>query len=53
MRSEVRTAAGASRETDGSWTKMSPFEVVDHRACLDGGARIPRPSQQHSDNRHN
>lgn len=43
--------AAVSREKDGSWTMMSPFEVVDHRACLDGGAMIPRHSQQQSDNR--
>lgn len=53
MRSQASVCADASREKDGSWTMMSPFEVVDHRACLDEGPVIPRHSQQQSDNRHN
>lgn len=53
MRSQARVCAAASREKDGSWTMMSPVEVVDHRACLDGGPSIPRHSQQQSDNRLN
>lgn len=52
MRSQGSVFAVASREKDGSWTMMSPFEVVDHRACLDGGPAIARHSQQQSDNRH-
>lgn len=40
-----------SRANDGSCTKTSPLEVVDHRACLEGGPGIPRNSQQQSDNR--
>lgn len=51
MRSQDSVCAAASREKDGSWTMMSPFEVVDHRACLDGGPVIPRHSQQQSDSR--
>lgn len=52
MRSQAIVCAGASREKDGSWTMISPLDVVDHRACLDGGPVIPRHSQQQSDNRH-
>lgn len=51
MRSQAIVFAGASREKDGSWTMMSPLEVVDHRACLDGELVIPRHSQQQSDNK--
>lgn len=40
-----------SRVNDGSCTMMSPLEVVDQRACLEGGPAIPRNSQQQSDNR--
>lgn len=53
MRSQACVCAVVSREKDGSWTMMSPFEVVDHRACLEGGPAIPRHSQQQSDNRDN
>lgn len=53
MRSQAMACAGASSERDGSWTMMSPFDVVDHRACLDGRPVIPRHSQQQSDNKHN
>ena len=52
MRSQASALAEASREKDGSWTRMSPLEVVDHRACLDGEPVIPRHSQQQSDNKH-
>lgn len=51
MRSQAGVCAVASKEKEGSWTMTSPFEVVDHRACLDGGPVIPRHSQQQSDNR--
>lgn len=53
MRTPASVFAAASREKDGSWTMTSPFEVVDHRACLDGVPVIPRHSQQQSDNMDN
>lgn len=51
MRSEASVLAVVSREKDGSWTMMSPLDVVDHRAWGLGGPEIPRHSQQQSDNR--
>lgn len=42
MRSQACVCAVDSRVNDGSCTMMSPLEVVDHRACLEGGPAIPR-----------
>lgn len=53
MRSEASVLAVVSRDKDGSWTMMSPLDVVDHRACRLGGPEIPRHSQQQSDNSDN
>lgn len=33
MRSAGSALVVVSREKDGSWTMMSPLDVVDHRAC--------------------
>ena len=51
MASQARGCDVVSRRVEGSWTMMSPLEVVDHRACRDGGPRMPLHSQQHWDSR--
>lgn len=35
----------ASRLGEGSLTKMSPLQVIDQMACLEGGPWIPLESQ--------
>lgn len=51
MRSQAWVCAVDSSVDDGSCTMMSPLEVVDHTACLEGAPATPRNWQQQSDNR--